>query len=166
MVSTLAPGARFVLLDQAITAVDLPRNQIGLPLNWRYGPANRDLGDADYLTETHAFSGLGLRPLSPVHIRGQRTNGDLAISWTRRTRLGGDGWIAAEVPLAEDSERFEIDILSGSTVKRTLTATSPTITYTAADQTTDFGTRPASVTARIYQVSAFAGRGTGRSAVL
>ena len=166
MAGILAPGARFVLLDQAVTPVELSQNQIGLQLNWRYGPANRDLGDPDYRTETHTFSGLGLRPLSPVHIRGRRAGADLALTWVRRTRLGGDNWIAAEVPLAEDSERYEIDILSGTTVNRTLTASSPSITYTAADQATDFGAPQPAVSLRIFQVSAFAGRGTGRAAIV
>ena len=166
MEAMLAPGARFVLLDQAVTPVDLTQDQIGLPLNWRFGPANRDLGDPDYRTEVHAFTGLGLRPLSPVHIRGQRNGPDLVMSWVRRTRQGGDSWIAAEVPLAEDSERYQIDILAGAAVKRTLASASPSITYTAADQTTDFGSPQAAVSVRVYQISAFAGRGTGRTATL
>ncbi len=164
--TTLSPGARFILLDQAVTSVALSQNQLGLPLNWRFGPANRDLGDDDYRTETHAFSGRALRPLSPVHMRGRRTNGDLAVSWVRRTREGGDGWIAVDVPLAEESERYEVDVLSGSTVKRTIAATSPSIVYAAGDQTADFGAPQASITLRAYQISAFAGRGSGRTAVL
>ncbi len=164
--SLLPAGARFILLDQAVTSVALSQNQLGLPLNWRFGPANRDLGDDDYRTETHAFTGQALRPLSPVHIRGRRTNGDLAVSWIRRTRAGGDGWIAAEVPLAEETERYEVDVLSGNTVKRTITATTPAIIYAAANQTTDFGAPQATITLRAYQISAFAGRGTGRTAVL
>ncbi len=166
MADTVAAGARFVLLDQAVTRIDLSQNQIGLPFNWRYGPANRDLGDPDYLTEAHAYSGLGLRPLSPVHVRGRRTGNDLSITWKRRTRQGGDSWIAAEVPLAEESERYEIDVMAGSTLKRTLIATSPAITYSAADQTTDFGAPQPQVALRVFQTSAFAGRGTARSATV
>ena len=101
LTAMLPAGARFVLLDRALTTIDLTQDQIGLPFNWRYGPANRDLGDADYRAETHAFTGRGLKPLSPVHIRGRRSGGDLVITWIRRTRLGGDGWLATEVPLAK-----------------------------------------------------------------
>ena len=111
-------------------------------------------------------SGVGLRPLSPVHVRGTRAVGDLAITWVRRTRIGGDSWDAVEVPLGEDAERYEVDILDGANVVRTLTATSPTATYTAAQQTADFGAPQSSISLRIYQLSATRGRGTPRSAVL
>ena len=88
-----------------------------------------------------------------MHVRGTRASGDLAITWVRRTRIGGDSWDAAEVPLAEDEERYEIDILDGPDVIRTLTATTPSATYTAADQTADFGAPQSSISLRIYQLS-------------
>ena len=37
--SPVAAGARFILLDEAVTAVDMTGDDIGLLLNWRYGPA-------------------------------------------------------------------------------------------------------------------------------
>ena len=163
--ASLPAGARFVLLDEAVEVVSLSRNQIGLAFDWRYGPANRDLGDASYSSATHAFSGVGLRPLSPVHIRGRRSGGDLALTWVRRTRIGGDSWVATEVPLAEESERYEIDILSGVTVVRTLASAAPSATYTAAQQTADFGAPQAALTIRVFQLGAL-GRGTRREAVV
>jgi len=166
MLATVPPGARFVLLDAALTPVPLTRDEIGLPFNWRFGPAGRDPSHPDFTAAAHAFAGAGLRPLSPVHVRGARSGGDLSISWIRRTRLGGDSWLAAEVPLAEDSERYEVDILSGATVVRTLAATTPSVIYTAADQIADFGALPASVSVRVYQLSAFLGRGSPRDAVV
>ena len=166
MRAPLAAGARFVLLDAAPTLVDMSQDEIGLAYTWRCGPANRDIGHASYLETTHVFSGVGLRPLSPAHVRGLRSAGDLAISWIRRTRLGGDSWDAAEVPLGEDTERYEVDILDGATVKRTLSATSPAVTYTAAQQTTDFGSPQSSISLRVFQLSTVHGRGTPRAATL
>jgi len=166
MRAPLAAGARFVLLDAAPTLVDMSQDEIGLAYTWRCGPANRDIGHASYVETTHVFQGVGLRPLSPAHVRGLRASGDLAISWIRRTRIGGDSWDAAEVPLGEDAERYEVDILAGTTLKRTLTATSPSVTYTATQQTTDFGTPQSSVSLRIYQISPVHGRGTPRAATL
>jgi hypothetical protein len=101
-----------------------------------------------------------------VHVRGTRTGGDLTIAWTRRTRMGGDAWSAADVPLAEESERYEIDILDGSIVKRTIAVTSPTATYSAAEQTTDFGAPQSSCAIRVYQLAAGYGRGTPRTAII
>ena len=159
-------GAPFVLLDGGLGLVPLTRDDIGLMLNWRYGPADLDLGDAAYRSATHAFRGEGFRPLSPVHIRGVRAGGDLVLSWVRRTRLGGDSWTAAEVPLAEDAERYEVDVLSGSDVVRVLAVSEPHATYTAVQQIADFGAPQASLHVRVAQVSATFGRGSSRDAVV
>jgi hypothetical protein len=166
MRSPVAVGARFVLLGAGLQRVALTENELGLPYTWRYGAASRDLGSSDYAQVSHAYTGLGLRPLSPVHIRGKRSAGDLSLTWVRRTRIGGDGWDATEVPLAEDAERYEVDILSGATVKRTLATTAPSVVYSAAQQTADFGAAQASVAMRVYQMSATRGRGAPRDAVV
>ena len=166
MRAPLAGGARFVLLDTRVTPVDLAPGEIGLPYTWRCGRSDRDIGDASFAEAMHAFTGEGLKPLSPVHVRGKRTAGDLAISWVRRTRIGGDSWDAVDVPLGEESERYEVDILDGVAVRRTLAATSPTVTYTAAQQTADFGSPQAAIDLRVCQLSAVRGRGTPRTATL
>jgi hypothetical protein len=114
----------------------------------------------------HTFLGEGLKPLSPAHIRASRSAGDLALTWVRRTRIGGDSWDGIEVPLGEAEERYEIDILDGPTIKRTLTATSPSVVYTATQQAEDFGSPQPSISLRLYQMSATRGRGTPRDAVL
>jgi hypothetical protein len=166
MRTPLAAGARFVLLDAALARVDMTEDEVGLAFNWRCGPASRDLGSPSYVQLTHTFVGDGLRPFSPVHIRGTRSAGDLNLAWIRRTRIGGDSWDAVDVPLGEAEERYEIDILDGATVKRTIVATSPTATYTAAQQTADFGSPQPGISLRIHQMSATRGRGTPREATL
>jgi hypothetical protein len=167
MRAPLAAGARFVLLDGAVARVDMTQDEIGLAFNWQSGPAHRPLGDPSYAAATHAFTGRGLRPFSPVHVRGARDgSGNLTITWVRRTRIGGDSWEGTEVPLGEDSESYEIDILDGSDVKRTLSTTAASVVYTAADQTTDFGALQASVHVRVTQMSAVLGRGTPRDATI
>lgn len=167
MAQSFAPGAQFVLLDGAVQPVALGLDGIRAQLNWRYGPSNRGIGDASYATRAHTFQGLGLKPLSPVHVKGVRVpDGDLVITWIRRTRVGGDNWELADVPLGEDSERYAIDILDGSLVKRTLTASQPLATYSAGDQAMDFGTPPPSVSLRVCQISAVYGRGSARTATV
>jgi GTA TIM-barrel-like domain/Putative phage tail protein len=162
----LVAGTVFVLLSSSLTAIELTAAQVGLPLQWRIGPAAKDIGSANYTTVSHAYLGLGARPLSPVHVRGSRRAGDLDLSWVRRTRRGGDNWASSDVPLAEDSERYEVDILDGATVKRTLISTTQTVTYTATMQATDFGAPQPSVTLRVYQLSATWGRGVAASATI
>ena len=158
--AVIPAGSPFVLLNAALVPIGLTSAEARLPLNWRYGPSSRGIGDATYAASTHAFQALGLRPLSPVRVRAARAaNGDLTLTWIRRTRIGGDSWDLSDVPLSEDSERYEIDVLAGSTVKRTIAVTSPALTYASADQLTDFGALPASVTLKLAQVSATYGRG-------
>lgn len=166
MMSGATAGATFVVLNGAPAAIELTHGEVGAPYNWRHGPANRDIGDASYGQSLYAFTGLGLRPFSPVHIRATRQGGDIQISWTRRTRIGGDSWEAAEVPLGEDLEAYEIDILDGADVRRTIAASSPSATYLQADQIADFGAPQSSVSVAVYQMSAVYGRGAGATATL
>lgn len=84
-----------------------------------------------------------LKPYAPVN--HEVTSGtwgvDITIEWERRTRVGGglkDG--SGSVPLYEDSEEYEVDILDGfGTVLRSQTAlASKSYIYTAANQIADF----------------------------
>ncbi len=166
MEANLAPGATVVFLGSALARIDLDDGELGLPLSWRAGPGDRDIGDISFTTTTHAFGGVALRPLSPVRVRASRSGGgDIAISWIRRTRIGGDSWDGIDVPLGESREAYEIDVLgAGGAVRRTLTAATASATYSATDQIADFGATQASVALRVYQVSAERGRGAPASA--
>lgn len=169
MRNPVASGARVVLLNAAVRELALTLDERNLPFNWRYGPQRLFQSDPAYVTETRAFAGVGLRPLSPVHVRAVKDGGtgDLAIAWTRRTRIGGDQWEASDVPLGEAFERYALDILDGATVKRTLTVSSPAAVYAAADQTTDFGgPAPSPLSVRVAQVSEIFGPGQPRAATL
>lgn len=167
MSDPLPAGARFVLINGALARVGLTLDDINLPFNWKVGPSRRDIGDVSYLQASHAFRGEGLKPMSPVHIRASRDGfGNIAVTWLRRTRWGGDSWKTADVPLGEDSERYEVDIVDGGVVRRTLSATVPAVAYGAAEQTLDFGGLQSSVELRVYQLSDVAGRGSGRTAIV
>jgi hypothetical protein len=166
MRAALPAGATFVPLGSEIVRVRLAAGEVGLPLHWRYGPANRDIADRTYAAAIHAFAGRGLRPLSPAHVRASRSSGDIALSWKRRTRVGGDGWETAEVPLAEDGEAYEVDVLDGGTVVRTIASAAPACSYSAAEQTADFGSPQSTLSVAVYQMSAAYGRGTPKRATV
>ncbi len=166
MQTGIAAGATFVLLDSAVTPVPLVHADVNVTYNWRYGPGNRSIGDASYVTVPYAFKGLGLRPFSPVYVKSVRSSGDLTISWFRRTRIGGDNWDVTEIPLSEDSESYDIEIYSGVTLKRTLSSATPTVIYTAAQQVADFGSAQAAVSVKVYQKGAVYNRGAPRAAVI
>lgn len=164
----VAAGASFVLLTGALKQPNLTLADRNLPQFWRYGPASRGVVDPTYRTEQRIFKGAGLRPLSPVHIRGSRAgNGDITISCVRRTRLSGDSWDQIEVPLGEDHERYETEIMDGGDVLRTIPTANPELVYTAAQQSADFGVAPQSpLTVRISQISNTFGRGSARTTTL
>lgn len=103
----------------------------------------------------------GAKPYSPVYIQGSRDgSNNLTITWLRRSRIGTGWGSALEIPLGEQSESYQVDIMQGSVVKRTISVTTPTAAYSAADQTTDFGSVQSAVLVNIYQMSATVGRGT------
>ncbi len=168
MQEDLPAGARFVLLNAALEQIGLGEAERGLELQWRYGPVPYGLGHETYTSQTRSFEGIGLRPLSPVHVVARRNaGGDISLAWTRRTRIGGDNWASLDVPLAEEDEVYEIDIMDGAAVKRTLVATSPTAIYAGADQLADFGSTVfPTLTLRVVQLSRAFGRGTAREAQL
>jgi hypothetical protein len=171
MRNPVAAGATFLLLDSAIAAVGMTLDDVGLPYNWRYGPSSEAIDDISFTTALHAFTGRGLRPFSPCQIRGTRdaTSGDWLFTWIRRTRLGGDSWETEEVPLAETTELYDLEILDGpeGVVLRTVPALgSPSYAYSAAQQTADFGSAQVNVNLRVYQRSSAYGRGAGAEALV
>jgi len=145
-----------------------------LPWNWRIGPASRPVSDETYVAQAFAPEGVGLRPFSVAHVeqpwRGPRTAGDLTIRWTRRSRaLAADSWGGLEVPLAEELEAYEVEILDGATVKRVLSTATISAVYASAQQTADWGSPLApgdSLTVRIFQLSALVGRGAPKTVTL
>ncbi len=120
-------------------------------------------GGEEVADKVFTNTGVGKSPLAPVDLRGTRngSNDDVLISWVRRTRRE-TGNIAAAVPLGEDTEAYEIDIHapgSPATVLRTLTASSPSVNYTAAMLAAD-GFSPGNfIPVTIYQMSGIYGRG-------
>lgn len=167
-------GARVVVLDTALASLPIAEADLGLPWNWRVGPAARSVTDDSYTALGFTPTGRGLVPFAPVHVeqpwRTARSPGDLTIRWTRRSRaLVADAWAQVEVPLAEDVESYDVQILDGAAVKRTLTSNTSSVLYTAAQQTADWGAPlgPGQTLAiRIFQLSNRLGRGTPASETL
>lgn len=125
---------------------------------------------ADGTNVAIAAQGEALRPFSPVHIHGERVAGDLLIEWTRRGRIGQELRSGADIPLSEETEAYEIDIIvpgsSPETPVRTIETNTTSATYTAADQATDGFGGGDPIMVRIYQISATVGRGTPGEAIL
>ncbi len=123
------------------------------------GAAIESDGDLEF-----TYSGVNLKPLSPVYLNGNRhpSTNDWTLEWLRRTRVDGALRDFVDAALGEASESYEIEIYDGSgyaTVKRTITATSQTCAYTSAQQVADFGSNRSTLYVKVYQLSATVGRG-------
>jgi hypothetical protein len=155
MVPSAPVGSRVVILGQPLVSLPITEGELGMPWNWLFGPVDRPASDPVNLGLTFTPQGRGLRPWSPVRVKGVWAgSGDIAVTWVRRSRsLVGDSWLAPEVPLGETSESYDVDVLDGGgTVVRTVeNLASPTWTYLASDQTTDFGAPVITLHLRICQ---------------
>ncbi|MFE1599938.1 baseplate multidomain protein megatron [Methylobacterium sp. ID0610] len=155
-------GAAFVVLSDALVQSGMPASARALPQVFRWGPAARPPEDPTYAAADLTIAGAGLRPYAPVQARLRRLAvGDLQLSWIRRTRIEGDAWEQVEVPLAEESEAYAVDILDATgAVLRSVQVARPSLTYAAADQVADFGGPVTRLAVAICQLSAVFGRGT------
>ena len=100
-------------------------------------------------------------PFAPAQMRMRReANGDLALRWLRCDRsLAADSWVLTDVPMSEASETYDLEILNGAVVGRSVSGLStPAFTYTTVMQAADFGGPVTSISIRIYQIGAL-GRG-------
>lgn len=146
--------------DTFVVLADLPRATLGAD----------EVGEVTYVRPTtdggpdgaaqllDPYAGAALKPYSPAHLEVADVAGDLVGTWVRRTRVGGNWSDYQDVPLGEGSEAYVGQVLdAGGAVIRTFSGlTTPTLTYTAAQQATDGG---AGVTLRVMQVSSVVGNG-------
>lgn len=165
----LPAGAQFTLLDDTtVFLLNLGPGQVTFELDYRFGPSNADPTGALFQDVTHTGKGTGLKPYAPAHLKKLDVADGVAFSWVRRTRFGGDDFDAVEVPLNEQAELYDVEILdpAGPTLLRGLTdLTSPSYAYTAAQQTADGGAL-GSYILRVWQKSALIGRGRLAEAIL
>lgn len=174
MVAALPAGARVVRLSDNLTWLPVAESEIGLEYNWRIGPASKAVTSDAFAQATFAPQARGRRPFAPVHVaqpwRQGRTPGDLTISWIRQSRsLAADNWQLAEVPLAEESEAYRVEILDGTEVVRTLESVTTSVVYSEAAQVADFGAALGpgdTLDIRVMQVSSSYGPGRAADVTL
>src|SRR5574337_629656 len=154
---------RLVQLTTAETLfVSRSSAQIGLAALFRPVTVDEDFDEVQ--DEAFTYTGVNLKPLSPVDLNGNRhpTTNDWALTWLRRARINTEWRDYVDVALDEASEAYEVEIWTSgyTTLKRTLTGlTSATATYSSANQVADFGSNQATLYLKIYQLSASVGRG-------
>lgn len=153
-------GSTVVLLDLALLQLDLPLSSRGLARFYRLGVAARGFDDPLVTFRNEAFDGIGLRPYSVAHLHHTVAAGDVSITWKRRTRIDGDSWQSAEVPLGEDVEAYLVRVQQGSAIVAEYAVNQPQFLYTLAMQSADALTGPFQMS--VAQVSSAFGPGPFR----
>lgn len=165
MVASLAAGEAVVVLDGAVQQLDVLLSERSISRFYRWGPSRLPATDPAWQQTTFVPRCVGLMPWAPAQIAATRAaSGDLTITWVRRTRFGGAWADGADVPLNEESERYEVDVMNGANVVRTIAVNTPVAVYSAVQQVADFGAVQGAVTVRVFQLSATVGRGRGGEA--
>jgi len=152
-----AAGEVFLLLGGGLERTEMIFGDINRQTSLK-GVSNGQL-EPDIAAQAFTPTAANLKPYSPVHLASTRSAGTITFTWKRRTRYGG-AWVdSQEVPLAEFTELYEMDIFNGANVVRTLSSVTPSVVYTSAQQVADFGSNQSSVSVRLYQMSSVVGRG-------
>jgi hypothetical protein len=149
MAAGAAAVSPFVLLDEGVRSLGLHADEAGLVLNWLGEAAGSGGGSVGPVS----FAG-GVRsetPLSPVHLAAARTGGGIQLSWVRRSRIYADGWEGDEIPLDEDVEAYQVEILDGGEPVRTVSANAPSFLYPSAMEIADFGGVQTAINFRVRQ---------------
>jgi hypothetical protein len=153
MRSPVAAGARVVLIEPGkLTPLNVTDSLAATPIVYRWGPGPYPQTDVTYQQGTRSGKRIGLRPYSPCNVKIHRkTTNDLVLAWQRRTRFNGDAWAIGDVPLNEEFEQYKVQIYNGVTLVREAVTTTPTYTYTTANQVLDFGANQTALDLRIQQ---------------
>jgi hypothetical protein len=166
MSSLLESGASFVLLNEALVSLSRDIGDLGRGFHYRVAPAAHDVGSPQATSIETTIGKAALMPWQPAHVTAKRSEAGIEISWIRRTRIGGDSWDVAEVPLGEESERYRVEIFDGEERVRSLETDVPRALYLSADEMADFSAAQSSLVISVAQLSAVAGPGHVRRAII
>jgi hypothetical protein len=115
------------------------------------------------------YTGVNQIPFAPVSLGGGRSAAnDLTINWRRRSRQGLSLPWNYDPPLGEVSELYDVEVWNTAftVLRRTFASVATTtVTYTAAQQTTDGGVL-SSYGVRVFQRSAVMARGYALQGIL
>lgn len=161
-IGTGAIGDTVVLVSgPGIVRAALAITSVGRPYLYRSVATGMSLDQA--VDQSFTGHGVALKPFSVADLQAARNDaGDWAFSWIRRSRIGETLRSGVDLPLNEDDEDYEIDVLAGDgSVLRTISSSSEALDYIGDEQIADFGTHQSTISINVYQVSAQVGRGYG-----
>jgi hypothetical protein len=153
-----AAGEAFVLAS-SLDADELGTDDVGGSLSFKAQALGRSL-DAAPANDVDPFTGATLKPYAPARIDWSTDGTDLIGTIIRRTRVGGSWTDSGVVPLSENSEGYEVDVLDGPDVVRTITVNGTNVfTYASADLVADGFSLSDVPAVDVYQMSDAVGRG-------
>lgn len=160
----------FALFDDAMKSFAYSPGIIGDTHEYRVIEYGKDYsGGYPAFADPLTTGGDSRLPYGPCDLRynGDRSGGaaDVILSWTRRVRTGGEMQSYSDAPLDEAAEAYNIEIWNSSltTKLNTYTASTPSYTYTIAQQAADGATGTFQFVVR--QVSPEQGIGPGLPSV-
>ena len=166
MINGHAPGEKFVRLTGALNRVPTTKAELNSNDSFQAVSINSTIAPTGFsFTDT----GNSCKPYTvKVYEKFRNVDGDVSIAWWPRVRQGGQWLSGADVtiPAKDMPETYSVDVLRSDkvTVVNTFTivgALGGSLTYTAAQQTTDFGSPHGAINFAIYQISTVVGRGFG-----
>jgi hypothetical protein len=155
----LPAGARVIGLDEALVPVATSLGDLGQTQNYRVAPPGVDLADPAVFSLAARTDGLALKPLAPVHLSARREAGGVRFAWIRRSRVDGDNWALAEIPLGEAQERYAFTLHGPAGPLMRAETGAAAYLYPAATELADFGAAQPQFDVSVAQFSAVVGEG-------
>lgn len=122
-IGTARPGDRFVLVQRET----LKQLDIAAAIGSTIAVLAQGVDDpADAAPVAMQVGGISLLPPAPVHLKAVETAEGTQLSWIRRSRLGWRWRDGVDVPLGEESERYQVDLVFDGE-SRTVTTEAPGI---------------------------------------
>ncbi|NWK98041.1 hypothetical protein DM806_20725 [Sphingobium lactosutens] len=151
-----APGEPFLLIEEERLVEPLAMAGREGEAGGVLGLLAIGIGDAEPAEASLTIAGEALMPPAPVHLTVRSDgSGGQAISWTRRSRIGWRWLGGADVPIAEESERYAIRVMQGTTPIRSAETGASNWAYAAAMIAAD-GTAGTALTVEVRQLGSLA----------
>jgi hypothetical protein len=143
------------ILDEPFTLIEA-ETLLTLPMPIQSGRVDVmaiGVGDDTPSLDHLSFANMALLPPSPVRITTHETpGGDVDIRWTRRSRAGWAWPDQVEAPLAEENERYRIDIMPQPGFPRSVETSVPLWTYSSAQRAADIASGASQLSIAIRQI--------------
>ncbi|MEO0343573.1 MAG: glycoside hydrolase/phage tail family protein [Pseudomonadota bacterium] len=128
-------GTRVVALDEKLFPVTPPGSDWAQEHTLRVGPTTRAVSDDSYVEFTVVPHGVGVAPYAPAHLTYTRkASGDIDINFIPCVAVTGESWSGE---IAAPYSGYQLRILRGQMVLRTVQFGQTSWIYTAVNQATD-----------------------------